>query len=124
MHPCVEDVCLDQIFIVCIAHKGYVSSAFPVMLHIAYKYGDEDSPGAVAPSSGPFERSILASTNAGGENLARGSLLGALLGARYGLQGIPPGLRDGLLHAVEIGKEAKDFSDVFLPIESCEVNGK
>ena len=74
---------LDQILIVCIPHEGYVSSAFPVMLYIAYKYGDEDSPGAVTPSSGPFERAILASTNAGGENVARGSLLGALLGARY-----------------------------------------
>ena len=108
---------LMKFYILC---EGYVSSAFPVLLHIAYKYGDEDSPGALAPSSGPFERTLLASTNAGGENVARGSLLGALVGAKYGLQGIPAGLREGLLHAAEIEKEAKDFSDVFLPPDSCQ----
>ena len=101
----------------CILYEGYVSSAFPFLLHIAYKYGDEDSPGALAPSSGPFERTLLASTNAGGENVARGSLLGALVGAKYGLQGIPPGDRQAFLWrrmgggysraGVEVGKKGR-----------------
>ena len=47
----------------------YIDSSFPALLHFAYKYAD--SP----------ERAVLANANAGGENVARGSLLGALMGA-------------------------------------------
>jgi ADP-ribosylglycohydrolase len=50
----------------------YISSALPVLLVFAYKYA-EDPVGA-----------LLASANAGGENVARGAALGALLGAAYG----------------------------------------
>ena len=66
----------------------YIDSSYPALLHFAYRYSD-------APT---VEAGVLASANAGGENVARGSLLGALLGAQYGLQGFPDwaiqGLRD------------------------------
>lgn len=52
----------------------YIDSSFPALLHFAYKYAD--SP----------EQAILANANAGGENVARGSLLGALIGAAHGPQ--------------------------------------
>ena len=52
-------------------------SSFPALLHFAYKYAD--SP----------ERAILANANAGGENVARGSLVGALLGAAHGIDAFP-----------------------------------
>lgn len=55
----------------------YIDSAYPAMLFFAYKYANS------------FEAGILASANAGGENVARGSLLGALLGAAHGLQAFP-----------------------------------
>jgi ADP-ribosylglycohydrolase len=55
----------------------YIDSSFPALLHFAYKYAD--SP----------EQAILANANAGGENVARGSLLGALMGAAHGMQGWP-----------------------------------
>lgn len=55
----------------------YMNSSFPALLHFAYKYAD--SP----------EEAILANANAGGENVARGSLLGALMGAAHGLKAFP-----------------------------------
>jgi len=50
----------------------YIQSSFPVFLFLTYKYADS------------FEKAILANANAGGENVARGSLIGAVLGAHYG----------------------------------------
>ena len=74
----------------------YMSSAFPAMLVFAYKYAD--SP----------EACLLASANAGGENVARGSALGSLLGAAYGKRGFSQWMYDGLLdrEAIEAEIEA------------------
>lgn len=52
----------------------YIDSSFPALLHFAYRYADY----------GP-KMALLANANAGGENVARGSALGALLGAYYGV---------------------------------------
>ena len=46
----------------------YIDSSFPALLFFAYKYAHS------------AEEAILANANAGGENVARGSLLGALMG--------------------------------------------
>lgn len=43
-----------------------------------------------------FERAILTAVNAGGNNMARAALTGAVLGAHVGLQGIPHRLVTGL----------------------------
>lgn len=51
----------------------YIDSSFPALLHLAYRYAKH------GPKMG-----LLANANAGGENVARGSALGALLGAAYG----------------------------------------
>jgi hypothetical protein len=48
---------------------------------------------------------MLASANAGGENVHRGSVLGALLGAHAGLSGIPAPLVDGLVAHDELKEE-------------------
>ncbi|KAG5188718.1 ADP-ribosylation/Crystallin J1 [Tribonema minus] len=55
----------------------YITRAYPALLHYAYKYAEDP------------EAALLASTNAGGENVARGCLLGALLGAAHGLRAFP-----------------------------------
>ena len=47
----------------------YINDSFQALLFIAYKYSDST------------EKAILANANAGGENVARGALLGALFGA-------------------------------------------
>jgi len=55
----------------------YIDSSYPALLFFAYKY-------AHSP-----EEALLANANAGGENVARGSLLGALMGAAHGIEGFP-----------------------------------
>lgn len=78
----------------------YVSSAFPALLHYAYKYSDD------------FEKALLASTNAGGENVARGAALGAVLGAAHGMKGIPKHLVEGLYSYKELSQEIDQFVDI------------
>lgn len=73
----------------------YIDSSFPALLHLAYRYAD----------LGP-RTALLANANAGGENVARGSALGALLGAYYGVEGFPDSLR-ALYHRNEIEAEIK-----------------
>lgn len=80
----------------------YIDSAFPVLLFFVYKYGEDP------------EKLLLASANAGGENVARGSLLGALAGAQYGLSGLPDHFKNGLLHSTELQQEADQFVNVFI----------
>ena len=80
----------------------YIESSFPAMLMFAYKYGDDG-----------YEKLLMASANAGGENVARGSLLGALAGAKYGLSGMPVGLREGLLHSQELVDESTQFANAY-----------
>lgn len=60
---------------------------------MSYKYSasgkDEDA--CVA-----FRRGVLANANRGGENVATGALIGALLGAECGFSGLPKEFVDGL----------------------------
>ena len=67
----------------------YIDSAFPAMLYMAYKYGDD----SIELEGASVETALLASANAGGENVARGSLLGALFGRASGLKRIPAHLK-------------------------------
>lgn len=67
------------------------------MLHFAFKYG------------GDFESCLLANTNNGGENVARGQTLGALVGCAYGASRIPEHLKEGLVDSKNIAKEIEAF---------------
>ena len=79
----------------------YIDSSFPALLIFAYRYGDQG-----------IEALLLASTNAGGENVARGSLLGALAGAKYGRSGLPESLVRGLVLSDELQRESSELSDL------------
>jgi len=57
---------------------------------MAYKYGDG------VGSDGGFEAGVLANANRGGENVATGALIGALLGAACGFEKLPRSLVNGL----------------------------
>jgi len=70
------------------------------MLHFAYKYG------------GDFEGCLLANANAGGENVARGHTLGALLGCTFGASRIPKHLKEGLVNSANIEKDIDAFVKV------------
>eukprot|EP00960_Hanusia_phi_P067047 766534-Hanusia_phi.AAC.2 len=78
----------------------YLDSSFPSMLHFAYKYAD--SP----------EKALLANSNTGGENVARGAVLGAVLGAAHGMKGIPNHLIQGLQSHAEIREEIEKYIEV------------
>jgi len=83
----------------------YIESSFPALLHFAYKYAD--SP----------EQAVLANANAGGENVARGSLLGALMGAAHGSTGFDAWngwMRDELLRGKEIEQEIDQLVKHFI----------
>jgi len=77
----------------------YIDSSFPAMLHFAHKYADS------------AEAAILASANAGGENVARGSLIGALVGAAHGMSGFPEWAKEGLFAKDAITTEISALVD-------------
>lgn len=70
-----------------------IKLAFPALLHFALRYAE----------AGP-KTCLLASANAGGENVGRGSALGALIGAQHGFAAFPEELRK-LYHREDIEKE-------------------
>jgi len=63
------------------------------MLYMAYKYGAAGDDGDACEA---FRKGVLANANRGGENVATGALMGALLGAECGFKGLPRDLVDGL----------------------------
>lgn len=75
----------------------YLEQSFPALLHFAAKYDTK------------FEEALLANANVGGENVHRGIILGALLGAAAGDENIPNKLKEGLYFHDEIEKEIDDF---------------
>jgi ADP-ribosylglycohydrolase len=62
----------------------YIDSSFIAMLHFAYKYYDDP------------RKALLAGANAGGENVNRNALLGAVMGAAHGFDRIDKSLIMGL----------------------------
>lgn len=56
----------------------YCEQAFPVVLYLAYKYGAEDP-----------RKALLQNVMIGGHSTARGAVLGAILGAAHGVEGLP-----------------------------------
>jgi ADP-ribosylglycohydrolase len=72
-------------------------SSYPSLIHFASKYGDD------------FEQAVLANANCGGENVHRGCVLGAILGAYHGEANIPQHLKDGLHDAVALRQEIESF---------------
>jgi ADP-ribosylglycohydrolase len=72
-------------------------SSYPSLIHFAAKYSED------------FEKALLANANTGGENVHRGCVLGAVLGAYHGEKAIPAHLKDGLHDAGAIRKEIEAF---------------
>jgi len=74
-----------------------LQSSYPSLIHFAGKYSSE------------FERGLLANANTGGENVHRGIVLGALLGAEVGENAIPEHLKVGLKDYAAISQEIESF---------------
>jgi ADP-ribosylglycohydrolase len=64
----------------------YVEESVPSVLYLALKYHDRP------------EQGLVANTNLGGDNVHRGAVLGALLGAENGLEAFPVRWIKGLRH--------------------------
>jgi ADP-ribosylglycohydrolase len=69
----------------------YVEDAVPAVVHLALRYHDD-------PEAG-----LVANTNLGGDNVHRGSVLGALLGAENGMDAWPERWREGLREPAPTG---------------------
>jgi len=82
-------------------------SSYPSLIHFAGKYHTD------------LEQGLLANANTGGENVHRGIVLGALLGAAAGEAGIPQHLKTGLKDYEAIRTEIEAFkAAVVLPSSS------
>ena len=94
----------------CIRDRCYVSSNFPVMLMLAYKYADS------------LEKALLASANAGGENVNRNALLGGIMGASKGMSEEVKRLLEGLVDKDALVEEVEEFVAFSKPESSSTKN--
>lgn len=86
----------------------YLSSSLPGLVDMAAKYNHEDS----------VWDGLVANANVGGENVHRGSVLGAILGARAGFDHLPSKLVKGLVPVSELETEIDDFVRAVLSQQS------
>lgn len=89
----------------------YLQGSIPTLLDMIAKYTSTDL------SSGRTNDAwtgLLANANVGGENVHRGSVLGAVLGARAGVENMPAELFDGLHDKDELAKEIDAFVQAVL----------
>lgn len=82
----------------------YLSSSFPPTLDSLAKY---------IPKRDAWT-GLIANANVGGENVHRGSILGAVLGARAGYDRLPPRLASGLYEKDDLDKEIDEFVNAIL----------
>jgi ADP-ribosylglycohydrolase len=75
----------------------YLTTSYPALLHFAFKH------------AGRIDDALLASTNAGGENVARGACLGALMGAHTGREAIPSWMVEGLHGKEQLEQDIEGF---------------
>mmetsp|Transcript_1635 Transcript_1635/g.3450 ORF Transcript_1635/g.3450 Transcript_1635/m.3450 type:complete len:415 (+) Transcript_1635:213-1457(+) len=85
----------------------YLSQSLPAMMDLIAKY---------LPQNNPWF-GLLANANVGGENVHRGSIIGAVLGARASDSNLPTQLKQGLFNHQEIASEIDAFVKAVLPKE-------
>lgn len=88
----------------------YIGGSFPALLHFAYKY-----------ASLPVGEALLASANAGGENVHRGAVLGTLAGAAAGKKIEVETLQKGLFNYAELHTEIEAFVRAVVPASRNEL---
>jgi len=87
----------------------YIEGSLPSLLYLAGKYSETP------------QEALFQNANVGGENCHRGSALGALLGAAWGMAGWPKELVEGLKEAKTIHLEAEAFARA---AELCATSGQ
>jgi len=92
----------------------YLSSSLPGLVDMIAKYMPTSNDSNNNDGDRVWE-GLLANANVGGENVHRGSIMGAIIGARAGLNQIPPQLVNGLHPQPELKKEIDDFVRAVIP---------
>lgn len=93
----------------------YLSQSLPPTLDMLSKYSQQ-SDGA------GLWKALIANANIGGENVHRGAVLGAILGARVGDQHLPEELKSGLYQKELLEKEIDSFVNAVM--QKTKANGK
>lgn len=83
---------------------------------MSYKYapaGKDEGTDDAAADAQAFRRAVLANANRGGENVATGALMGALIGGQIGFSRLPTDLVQGLAKSQRpaLDKEVEAFLD-------------
>ena len=89
-----EDTVIRNIF----ANACYPEHGLPLLLYLAYKHHFD------------VKAALLANTNAGGDNVHRGMVLGLLVGAAS--ETVNEDLKRGLTDYNELNKEIRIFSEI------------
>lgn len=90
----------------------YLDGSMPTVVDMLNKYTNQSS-----SLGGPGEAcwsALISNANVGGENVHRGALLGAILGARAGEEDLPDRLKEGLSDRDAIGKEIDSFVEAVM----------
>ena len=105
------------LFILCslVNHLGnsacYLSQSLPPTLDMLCKYSQ---PSFLNDGPDGIWKALVANANTGGENVHRGAVLGAILGARVGDENLPQQLKSGLHDRHRLEKEIDSFVDAVL----------
>jgi hypothetical protein len=95
----------------------YLGQSLPGLIDLAAKYAPvaAESKELFQKDEYPVWEALLANANVGGENVHRGSILGAILGARAGFNELYDRMEDGLYEVEQLNSEIKDFVNAILP---------
>ena len=93
----------------------YLSQSLTPTLDMLSKYTQSSSEGINS-----CRTALLNNANIGGENVHRGAVLGAVLGARVGHEGLQGDLKDGLFQSKELENEINHFVDAVMGNQSQE----
>mmetsp|Transcript_10531 Transcript_10531/g.22964 ORF Transcript_10531/g.22964 Transcript_10531/m.22964 type:complete len:284 (-) Transcript_10531:102-953(-) len=88
----------------------YLSQSLPPTLDMLYKY---TQPSSLTDEDGIW-KALIANANIGGENVHRGAVLGAILGARVGDENLPQMIKSGLYERDLLEKEIDTFVDAVM----------
>ena len=86
----------------------YLSQSLPPTLDMLSKYTQSSQ------GNNSCRKALLANANIGGENVHRGAVLGAVLGARVGDEGLQGDLKDGLYQSKDLENEINLFVDAVI----------
>ena len=92
----------------------YLQQALPGMIDLLSKYTFSRSD--VQPVGEKAWQGLVSNANVGGENVHRGSLMGAIFGARAGASNLPFQLTEGLYQRDALAKEIDSFVAAVAPL--------